>query len=1295
LYIASPVPFSPVVKMRRPSLLAAAATWVAWCTLVGIRVSGFALTRRVGDFPVSLSTTAPTASKHRFTPNRLSMVVAGPEINIAVDPIQPNRNDTATLWSYVSNLQRVRREDSSSSIGNKAEEINVTDKNRLLKPAKSLVSFLAHHEIQEASESAIAGPSCLSEPLQRAVVQAIRIASPLNDYRLILNLVDGVWHYCRCNQNSQQQNQNQLPVLDPRIIGEAVSGLALTTASVGKIKSVWKVLADHDDSYRDNHGHGTSSLLTRPIGPREVNAMLTALDSRGKIRAAIDLYRQYASVHRTDAYSLSILVQALTNSIRDEDEASNPIAVGSEILVDTKENDRWQVLRSSACWQWRETVTILYDIMVAAVDDPLLNNHVLAAVLQLNERASVVHGRQHHHGAAMSVALLDWMKEYNISPDIITCTLLLSSLSTEAKVAVEFLRDMQQQQHQQSTQRDDESIPVLSTPWSLPRPNVYSYSAAISACARCREYATALELLDELRQQHDLEPNTVVYNAVLQALAQEARAKWKSANDASNILRTVLNLLGRMEEDRVNGMNTAPDTVTYNTVLSALGGIAPGLDESDWPSLEEAFPSFVGDPLTDWSLEERIAHTLLDKMVHEQIPRDAITYRHAMLTSGAGGLPSVMRFLDRATKEITKVANSIDVFNAGISALGSEGDVEGAIQVLSGALEAGIAPNSDTTLRLIQALGRGRKTSSMPVLLLAVSGNTDAIHYLGKMHSAHIDVHTLSPLDTTHFSAAIAACLLASDFKSARRVLGIMNDFGMQPSNSSLQEIARAYAVAAVERAATAKDSQPKSRKASKAPHDDISSRRARSAYGIVKDLDDTPVSLLSLVSKACASAGAFEEAQSLLRRIHQQVLERASADSSFEKKRSRERFGPGIAEQGLPGLHRALLRSCADKGNVTAALWFVEDIQYLSQQLSCEEGRSTESMLQPAIVDCDVDISELYGAGTSLGVSKGSIGMEAVEWRSLLIAASKSGHWKVCLSTLQFLRPYLEAVHASLAQNDEERILHQRDYDRIAPALTTAIRCLAVRSQYAWCVRSLYDWIEWSGRAPPKGAVLGAVRILAARGRGQEVNSLLAHCTTSSLSSGTVVYESSVYVGAITTLYNEGLYDDADDAFVAAISRGFLPLSLEKQTFGAEQRITLDLHGMNVAVAHSAVRMALQQEVLSISWNRTELWDNDMVIVTGQGRKSALRMRPVLRPEVQRMLVEEFYPPLSTASVPGNMGALRVPAEDIDAWLSHQREQKGARMLTLAAVLKNSGNRLRSALSRAAVPSGDETPRP
>jgi hypothetical protein len=61
------------------------------------------------------------------------------------------------------------------------------------------------------------------------------------------------------------------------------------------------------------------------------------------------------------------------------------------------------------------------------------------------------------------------------------------------------------------------------------------------------------------------------------------------------------------------------------------------------------------------------------------------------------------------------------------------------------------------------------------------------------------------------------------------------------------------------------------------------------------------------------------------------------------------------------------------------------------------------------------------------------------------------------------------------------------------------------------------------------------------------------------------------------------------------------------------------------------------------------------MVIVTGRGINSAYQMRPVLRPEIQRMLTEEFYPPLSTTSVPGNMGALMVPVEDIEAWVSNQ----------------------------------------
>jgi hypothetical protein len=60
--------------------------------------------------------------------------------------------------------------------------------------------------------------------------------------------------------------------------------------------------------------------------------------------------------------------------------------------------------------------------------------------------------------------------------------------------------------------------------------------------------------------------------------------------------------------------------------------------------------------------------------------------------------------------------------------------------------------------------------------------------------------------------------------------------------------------------------------------------------------------------------------------------------------------------------------------------------------------------------------------------------------------------------------------------------------------------------------------------------------------------------------------------VGAITTLYNEGLYNDADDAFVTAVREAFFVVSKSKHL--APAFCALDLHGERCC-AHSAVRIA------------------------------------------------------------------------------------------------------------------------
>jgi hypothetical protein len=161
------------------------------------------------------------------------------------------------------------------------------------------------------------------------------------------------------------------------------------------------------------------------------------------------------------------------------------------------------------------------------------------------------------------------------------------------------------------------------------------------------------------------------------------------------------------------------------------------------------------------------------------------------------------------------------------------------------------------------------------------------------------------------------------------------------------------------------------------------------------------------------------------------------------------------------------------------------------------------------------------------------------------------------------------------------------------------------------------------------------------------------------------VGYEEMLFIGAVTSLHNNGLYDDADEVFMSAISAGYLPFDFVEK----DEESMLDLHGLNVALAHSAVRVAMRQHAARFE---AAAETPDMIIVTGKGENSAIHLRPVLRPEAQRMLLEEFYPPLNSLTVTGNIGALKVLGEDIESWQKHQQEQKGARMLELAALLRN-----------------------
>jgi hypothetical protein len=262
--------------------------------------------------------------------------------------------------------------------------------------------------------------------------------------------------------------------------------------------------------------------------------------------------------------------------------------------------------------------------------------------------------------------------------------------------------------------------------------------------------------------------------------------------------------------------------------------------------------------------------------------------------------------------------------------------------------------------------------------------------------------------------------------------------------------------------------------------------------------------------------------------------------------------------------------------------LWFIEDIQGLSAQLSGTGGGTVSSKVLIPGEGLDETNTSVLSSLHSTGVVDASrlpkyIGMKADDWKLLLIAASKSGHWKICANTLQFLQPYLQDLHPD---NEDETNASRlsRKYRRMTRALTAATLCFEMRSQYAWAIRAIDDWITWSGRRPQKEAVAAAIHSLANRGRGTEVSSLLSRVLQVPVASDDEIttetvpsYEEVLYISAITSLHNNGLYDEADDLYMTAIQNGNLPYSIYREE--DTELVTLDLHGMNVALAHSAVK--------------------------------------------------------------------------------------------------------------------------
>ena len=1029
-----------------------------------------------------------------------------------------------------------------------------------------------------------------------------------------------------------------------------------------------------------------------------------------------------------------------------------------------------------------------------------------------------------------------------ISPDVITCSVLMNTFDKGRnwKAAVTLLGAMQQQQQSSSTRRASHQGDVATTTagiirdddddddrrrgeWSLPYPNTYTYSMAISICARCNQGKMALSLLNRMEEissenvqggvdddddaDANVRPNTWVYNAAILACVRGSTAVDDAAADPTTAassatmrrsggksddrggahLATAFGILGKMERsaDRddvddngreggaVGAGNDAtcrPDVVTYNTVLSIL-------DEAAFAALkEESSPRLVGEEkgeggddrfIRSLLKHDRISDVvidILDTMEARGIALDAISYYNAIMACRSSRRSASMdavaifrrsfsdpKFTRNGSDESTGLktrqlkgraaSGAIFIANAALSVASKFGDVNAVSEVLSLLSDANAKLNFQSIVHVIQTLGKVADCEAILAMLICLRGQSFANDILKERYSidilANMSDESIPMVGEEIYSAAITSCLKHDALGAADQILLSMKKHGLTLNQRSLKEVISEYCRMAM---SSSKEEFKVARMAKRQGTDDsrygiiepmyiTSLARAKAALAMLKAVDSPPPSLLSSVAKACCAAGLWQDVRSILRRMHRAAIRELRLAPGGNNDDSSSSFSPSsvvrVKEGGfldeLPRLHRSLLKFCAKGGNITPALNFADDIQFLASQMRVH-GRAlrggaakaeeqpewiavSSRLLMDAPTPDDTPEADFSDAGALSAILDRPIGLTGQDWKLILIAASRGGHWKVCVGTLPFIRPYVKETHpmyaresltsSSRGENSRptlERL--NRKHDRIARALTAAVLCFEARSQYAWALRAIDDWIEWSGRRPRKEAVASACRILAMRHRGQEVLTLvtkvldippLDYSENNDLDDD-YTYEKAVYTESINALHKNGLYVEADQLYAEGVAKGHLPWAVINGL--DHKQLRLDLHGMSAAVAHAAVRVSLQKEATvlqSSSDGRNMRRARDVLIITGRGRRSGERFRPVLRPEVQRMLTEEFYPPLGSSSIPGNMGALLVPSNDIEGWLGHQRKQKGERLLFVADVLRDisSGNRLERALLR------------
>jgi pentatricopeptide repeat protein len=248
----------------------------------------------------------------------------------------------------------------------------------------------------------------LRDSLNHALIQALRASSNHGDYNMISKIVQGAISYCEAvarvmftdeSHDDGKRRFSMTRLLDARFFGEAITEMGKTQAGNSKLNKLWLTFLDVSRQFGESDN---LSILASKPSAFELNAMISVLGSRGKVRAALKLYHEMrnggmsCSAIECDEYTASALLNVLAQSI-EFDYSSESLVVSSN-----------STMLGSPCWQWNEAMSILDDFE----KNGKINNHVYCAALQVNEQAMVSYrfpGNK-HHGSKFAMSILERMK---------------------------------------------------------------------------------------------------------------------------------------------------------------------------------------------------------------------------------------------------------------------------------------------------------------------------------------------------------------------------------------------------------------------------------------------------------------------------------------------------------------------------------------------------------------------------------------------------------------------------------------------------------------------------------------------------------------------------------------------------------------------------------------------------------------------------------------------------------------------------------------------------------------------